>query len=77
MNALSTTTNISLLPLSHYHILSSHILSTFPHRSLIVSLETLKKTAETSMGTEISESDLENIQSLCDQVVALSGSRLH
>jgi len=37
--------------------------------------ETLKKTAETSMGTEISESDLENIQSLCVQVVSLSEYR--
>ena len=26
------------------------------------------------MGTEISEADLENIQSLCDQVIALSGA---
>jgi nucleolar protein 58 len=38
--------------------------------------ETLKKTAETSMGTEISESDLENILSLCQQVVSLSEYRL-
>lgn len=30
--------------------------------------ETLKRTAETSMGTEISETDLSNIQALCDQV---------
>ncbi|KAJ1402493.1 hypothetical protein B484DRAFT_457761 [Ochromonadaceae sp. CCMP2298] len=37
---------------------------------------TLKKTAETSMGTEISEVDLINIKSLCDQVVALSEYRL-
>jgi len=38
--------------------------------------ETLKKTAETSMGTEISEFDLINIQSLCDQVISLSDYRL-
>ena len=38
--------------------------------------ETLKKTAETSMGTEISESDLANIMSLCEQVVSLSEYRL-
>mmetsp|Transcript_113718 Transcript_113718/g.223034 ORF Transcript_113718/g.223034 Transcript_113718/m.223034 type:complete len:514 (+) Transcript_113718:72-1613(+) len=37
---------------------------------------TLKKTAETSMGTEISEMDLLNIKSLCDQVIALSEYRL-
>lgn len=35
----------------------------------------LKKTAETSMGTEISEFDLINIKSLCDQVVSLSEYR--
>ena len=38
--------------------------------------ETLKKAAETSMGTEISESDLINIRSLCEQVVSLSEYRL-
>ena len=38
--------------------------------------ETFKKTAETSMGTEISDSDLMNIQSLCEQVIALSDYRL-
>lgn len=38
--------------------------------------ETLKKTAETSMGTEISESDLSNIKSLADQVIALSEYRI-
>ncbi len=38
--------------------------------------ETLKKTAETSMGTEISESDLANILSLCEQVISLSEYRL-
>lgn len=38
--------------------------------------ESLKKTAETSMGTEISESDLLNITSLCEQVVSLSEYRL-
>merc|ERR1711968_219919 len=37
--------------------------------------ETLKKAAETSMGTEISESDLANIQSLCEQVISLSEYR--
>lgn len=37
---------------------------------------TLKKTAETSMGTEISEMDLLNIKSLCEQVVSLSEYRL-
>lgn len=38
--------------------------------------ENLKRTAETSMGTEISETDLLNIQSLCDQVISLSEYRL-
>ena len=38
--------------------------------------ETFKKTAETSMGTEISESDLENITSLCVQVISLSEYRM-
>jgi nucleolar protein 58 len=37
---------------------------------------TLKKTAETSMGTEISDSDLINIQALCVQVISLSEYRL-
>lgn len=37
---------------------------------------TLKKTAETSMGTEISDSDLINIQALCQQVISLSEYRL-
>jgi nucleolar protein 58 len=37
--------------------------------------ETLKKTAETSMGTEISEADLTNIQSLAEQVISLSEYR--
>ena len=38
--------------------------------------ETLKRGAETSMGTEISDADLVNIVSLCDQVVSLSEYRL-
>lgn len=38
--------------------------------------ETLKKTAETSMGTEISDYDLQNIQSLCQQVISLTEYRL-
>lgn len=38
--------------------------------------ETLKKAAETSMGTEISQSDLENIQALCTQVINLSDYRV-
>mmetsp|Transcript_26607 Transcript_26607/g.39537 ORF Transcript_26607/g.39537 Transcript_26607/m.39537 type:complete len:497 (+) Transcript_26607:55-1545(+) len=38
--------------------------------------ETLKKTAETSMGTEISETDLSNIQALCRQVIDLSEYRI-
>ena len=38
--------------------------------------ETFKKTAETSMGTEISELDLVNIISLCEQVISLSEYRL-
>jgi nucleolar protein 58 len=38
--------------------------------------ENLKKTAETSMGTEISEADLINVKSLCEQVVSLSEYRL-
>jgi len=37
--------------------------------------ETLKKTAETSMGTEISDRDLSNIQALCEQVIALTDYR--
>ncbi|CAM9603973.1 unnamed protein product [Ectocarpus fasciculatus] len=37
---------------------------------------TLKTAAETSMGTEIADSDLINIKSLCDQVVSLSEYRL-
>jgi nucleolar protein 58 len=38
--------------------------------------ENLKKTAETSMGTEISDADLLNVSSLCEQVVSLSEYRL-
>ncbi len=38
--------------------------------------ETLKRTAETSMGTEISDFDLLNITALCDQVISLSEYRL-
>ncbi len=38
--------------------------------------ETFKKAAETSMGTEISETDLVNIKSLCEHVVNLSDYRL-
>lgn len=38
--------------------------------------ENLKKTAETSMGTEISLSDLTNIQHLCEQVISLSEYRI-
>ena len=38
--------------------------------------ETLKKTIETSMGTEISEPDLISVKSLCEQVVSLSEYRL-
>ena len=38
--------------------------------------ETLKKTAETSMGTEISDFDLKNIQSLCQQVISLTEYRI-
>jgi nucleolar protein 58 len=38
--------------------------------------ENLKKTAETSMGTEISQSDLTNIQHLCEQVISLSEYRI-
>ncbi len=38
--------------------------------------ETLKKSAETSMGTEISDSDLLNISSLCEQVISLSEYRI-
>lgn len=37
---------------------------------------TLKKVAETSMGTEISEADLLNVRSLCTQVVSLSEYRI-
>lgn len=37
--------------------------------------ETLKAAAEISMGTEISETDLEHIQSLCDQVINISAYR--
>lgn len=38
--------------------------------------ENMKKTAETSMGTEISDFDLLNIRSLCEQVVSLSEYRI-
>jgi nucleolar protein 58 len=38
--------------------------------------QVLKKTAETSMGTEISDGDLINIKSLCDQVISLTEYRL-
>ena len=38
--------------------------------------DNFKKSAETSMGTEISEPDLINIVSLCDQVISLSEYRL-
>jgi nucleolar protein 58 len=38
--------------------------------------ENLKKTAETSMGTEISQTDLQNIQALCEQVISLSEYRI-
>eukprot|EP01039_Chlorochromonas_danica_P006789 gene6789-7500_t len=38
--------------------------------------ETLKKTAETSMGTEISEFDLQSIQALAQEVVSLSDYRI-
>lgn len=38
--------------------------------------ETLKRTSETSMGTEIFDSDLLNITSLCDQVLTLTDYRL-
>mmetsp|Transcript_21622 Transcript_21622/g.21752 ORF Transcript_21622/g.21752 Transcript_21622/m.21752 type:complete len:519 (+) Transcript_21622:153-1709(+) len=38
--------------------------------------ETLKKTAETSMGTQISDSDLSNIRALCEQVISLTEYRL-
>jgi nucleolar protein 58 len=38
--------------------------------------DNFKKSAETSMGTEISEVDLLNIKSLCEQVVSLSEYRL-
>lgn len=38
--------------------------------------ENLKKTAETSMGTEISDFDLLNIKSLCEQVISLSDYRI-
>ncbi|PWN51590.1 Nop domain-containing protein [Violaceomyces palustris] len=37
--------------------------------------ETLKAAAEISMGTEISETDLEHIWSLCDQVISISQYR--
>lgn len=35
----------------------------------------LKEAAEVSMGTEISEEDLSNIKSLCDQVIEISEYR--
>ena len=38
--------------------------------------DTLKKAAETSMGTEISEFDLMNIRALCEQVISLSEYRI-
>ncbi|KZT27061.1 Nop domain-containing protein [Neolentinus lepideus HHB14362 ss-1] len=36
---------------------------------------TIKAAAEISMGTEISDSDINHIHSLCDQVIAISGYR--
>jgi len=35
----------------------------------------VKEAAEISMGTEISEDDIQNIQHLCDQVVEISSYR--
>ena len=37
--------------------------------------QTIKVAAEISMGTEISEADIAHIQSLCDQVIAISAYR--
>lgn len=39
--------------------------------------EKVKEAAEISMGTEISEEDILNIQSLCDEVLAINDYRTH
>jgi len=38
-------------------------------------LEELKEAAKISMGTEVSDEDIDNIQSLCDQVISISEYR--
>lgn len=37
----------------------------------------VKEAAEISMGTEISEEDIMNIQSLCDEILAINDYRTH
>lgn len=39
--------------------------------------EKVKEAAEISMGTEISEEDIMNIQSLCDEILAINDYRTH
>lgn len=39
--------------------------------------EKVKEAAEISMGTEISEEDILNIQSLCDEVLSINDYRTH
>lgn len=39
--------------------------------------EKVKEAAEISMGTEISEDDIINIQNLCDEILAIDGYRTH
>lgn len=39
--------------------------------------EKVKEAAEISMGTEISEEDILNIQSLCDEILAINQYRTH
>lgn len=39
--------------------------------------EKVKEAAEISMGTEISEDDISNIQTLCDEILAINDYRTH
>lgn len=39
--------------------------------------EKVKEAAEISMGTEISDDDIINIQSLCDEILAINDYRVH
>lgn len=39
--------------------------------------EKVKEAAEISMGTEISEDDIDNIRNLCDEILAINDYRVH